>query len=304
MNVSFVKTLTPGPAVTVESVNTAAEAHVIPASIEGVGPVIDIQATPVIDIPATPVAVAAVVVDVPQAVAKTTTVGLIDDQNIGFEDIILPRINIVQKVGDLSEIFTPGEIVLKQALVVYSPPKGETKGTAPLNVTVIGFKKTQYAEKVAGGKQGILAHTEAEIAKHGGTLDYKEWDASVAENKVNPQVRPLRLFQRLATALCLVEKPEFLPDVDHVEFPYENEGKYFALVFWSMKGTAYTHAAKTMFTARKIGHLRSGYNKQSWSLTTKVEKFGENYAAVPVVKPGAKTSESFQKFVLDVMGME
>lgn len=303
MNVSFVKTPTPVDGIAVESVNTAApvEAHIIPANIEGAGPIIDIQTTPVaVAVASAPTAT----YDVPLVPAARSDIGLVNDQDIGFDDIILPRINIVQKVGDLSEIFTPGEIVLKQALVVYSPAKGETKGTAPLNVTIIGFKKTQYAEKVAGGKQGILAHTEQEIAKHGGTLDYKEWDASVAENKVNPQVRPLRLFQRLATALCLVEKPDFLADVDHVEFPYESEGKYFALVFWSMKGTAYTHAAKTMFTARKIGHLRSGYNKQSWSLTTKVEKFGENYAAVPVVKPGAKTSESFQKFVLDVMGME
>lgn len=301
-NVSFVKTKTPVDGVTVESVSSVA--HVIPESVEGDGLVIDIQTStanstePVAMFPAVAVNVA------PPVARAETSLGLIDDQNIGFEDIILPRLNLVQKVGGLSEIFMPGEIVLKQTLVIYSPAKGDNKGTTPLNVTVIGFKKTQFAEKVAGGAQGILAHTEAEIAKHGGTLDYKEWESSLAENKVNPQVRPLRLFQRLATALCLIEKPDFIPDVDNIEFPYENEGRYFALVFWSMKGTAYTHAAKTMFTARKIGHLRAGYAKQSWSLTSKVEKFGENYAAVPVVKPGAKTSESFQKFVLDVMGME
>ncbi len=306
MNVSFAKpTATPVDGVTVESVTTAPAEHVIPATLEGGGPVIDVQATPVETAPAVTATVPAVIVDVPQAVVKAPSpVGLIDDQNIGFEDIILPRINIVQKVGELSEIFTPGEIVLKQALVIHTPAKGEVKGTAPLNITIIGFKKTQFAEKVAGGKQGILAHTEQEIAKHGGTLDYKEWDASVKANAEDPKVRPLRLFQRLATALCLVEKPEQIEDTDHVEFPYENEGKFYALVFWSMKGTAYTHAAKTMFTARKIGHLRQGYAKQSWSLTTKLEKFNENYAAVPVVKPAGKTSESFQKFVLDVIGME
>jgi len=226
---------------------------------------------------------------------------MFDDQNIGFEDIILPRVNIVQKVGDLSEIFTPGEIVLKQALVIYSPAKGEKAATAPLNVTVLGFKKTQFAEKVAGGAQGILAHSEAEVVKHGGTLDYKEWQAAEIAVKAGTG-KGIRLFQRLATGLMLVDKPEFLVDEDHIEFPYECEGKYYALVLWSMKGTAYTNAAKACFTARKIGHLRQGYSKQSWSLSTKMEKYGDNYAAIPVLRPAGKTSSAFQAFMLDVLG--
>jgi hypothetical protein len=71
-----------------------------------------------------------------------------------------------------------------------------------------------------------------------------------------------------------------------------------------MKGTAYTHAAKAMFTARKIGHLRSGYAKQSWGLTSKMEKFGDNFAAVPVVRPGLKNSTGFQEFVYQVIGLK
>ncbi|NOS67035.1 MAG: hypothetical protein HOO67_01565 [Candidatus Peribacteraceae bacterium] len=252
----------------------------------------------------TPPVTAVAIVDAPAApVARTDSLPLFDDQNIGFEDIILPRINIVQKVGDLSEIFNPGEIVLKQSLVIHSPGKPGTPGDAPLSIVVLGFKKTQFAEKVAGGAQGILAHTEQEIAKHGGTLDYKEWQASEAAAKAG-QGKALRLFQRLATALVLVEKPTQVADADHIEFPYECEGKYYALVLWSMKGTAYTHAAKAMFTARKIGHLRSGYSKNAWTLTTKSEKFGDNYAFVPVVKAGPKTSEAFGKFALTVLGLD
>lgn len=291
MKVSFAKTETPVIDVQVDSINTVASpiepgstSHVIPETVSGTS------------------ATTAVVVATGLKVAAQPAI-VFDDQNIGFEDIILPRINIVQKVGDLSEIFTPGEIVLKQSLVIYSPSKGAVAGTAPLSLTVLGFKKTQFTEKVSGGAMGILAATEADVVKNGGTLDYKEWEASVAENKANPASKPLRLFQRLATALCIVEKPEIVPDIDHIEFPYECEGKFYNLVLWSMKGTAYTHGAKAMFTARKIGHLRSGYSKQSWSLSTKVEKFGEFYAAIPIVKPGAKTSAAFQEFVLDVIGL-
>lgn len=285
--VSFEKTVsetpTPVSGVTVESITTIAE-----------------PAIPIVNVPIS--SVPAVIVDAPEAPAVAESPITFDDSNIGFEDIILPRINIVQKVGDLSEIFSPGEIVLKQSLVIHSPGKNGQPGDPPLNITVLGFKKTQFAEKVVGGVLGILAHTEQEVVKHGGTLDYKEWAASEAAAKAG-NGKPLRYFQRLATALCLVEKPAKLADDDHVEFPYECEGKHYALVLWSMKGTAYTHAAKAMFTARKIGHLRSGYAKQSWGLTAKMEKFGENFAAVPVIRPGAKNSDAFQSFVYEVIGL-
>jgi len=284
--VSFEKTVSEVPT-PVEGVTIETETTVAPAVGNAV--VIDVGVPVVVNAPEVPA-----VVDSPIA---------FDDQNIGFEDIILPRINIVQKVGDLSEIFSPGEIVLKQSLVIHTPAKAGVAGDPPLNITVLGFKKTQFAEKVVGGVMGILAHTEQEIVKHGGTLDYKEWAASEAAAKAGTG-KALRYFQRLATALCLVEKPAKLADEDHIEFPYECEGKYYALVLWSMKGTAYTHAAKVMFTARKIGHLRSGYAKQSWGLTAKMEKFGDNFAAVPVLRPGLKNSTAFQAFVLNVLGLD
>lgn len=287
---------TPVEGVTVETVTTiAAPAPAPVAEVLVPAPVAAPAPAPVSEVPA-------VRVNTPEVPAVVDSPIAFDDQNIGFEDIILPRINIVQKVGDLSEIFNCGEIVLKQALVIHTPAKAGVAGDPPLNLTVLGFKKTQFAEKVGGGVMGILAHTEQEVVKHGGTLDYKEWDASEKAAKAGTG-KALRYFQRLATALCLVEKPVKLEDPDHIEFPYECEGKFYALVLWSMKGTAYTHAAKAMFTARKIGHLRSGYAKQSWGLTSKTEKFGENYAAVPVIRPGLKNTEAFQEFVYQVIGL-
>lgn len=220
-----------------------------------------------------------------------------DDQNIGFEDIILPRINIVHKVGGLSELFDSGEIVLKQTLVIYAPKRGETPGTPPLNLTILGFKKTQFAEKVAGGVRGILCNSEAEVAKNGGTLDWGEWDASVKAAAAGAG-KVLRYFERLATAMVLIEKPAQIPDTDHIEFPYECEGKYYALALWSMKGTAYTHGAKHLFTARKMGHLRAtGYVGHNWIVSTKTKPFGNNVIPVPDLKPGTKNSDVFVQFV-------
>ena len=127
---------------------------------------IDVVATPVADVtvesvttvsPATPVAITPVVSSpVPESSvpARINSPIEFDDQNIGFEDIILPRINLVHKVGGLSEIFNSGEIVLKQTLVIYSPgrkhpdPALVIPADAPLNLVILGFKKVQFAEKV------------------------------------------------------------------------------------------------------------------------------------------------------------
>lgn len=222
-----------------------------------------------------------------------------DDENIGFDDIILPRLNIVHGVGDLSTIFNPGEIVLNQSLVIHVPKNDLKKvaGTKPLSLTVIGFKKRQYVEKTVGGAQGNLFSTTQEVVNAGGTLDYKE-----------AQSTGKTLYQTLATALVLVEKPEQIPDEDRLLFAHECQGKWYSLALWSMKGTAFTHAAKHVFTARKLGHLKTvkdaegkvasgGYPSYCWSLTTTVQTFGTNPTQIPVLKPGTKNSPEFKEFV-------
>jgi len=45
---------------------------------------------------------------------------LMGDRLPSFEEIILPRINLVHNVGRLCQTFAPGEIVLGQSTVIYS----------------------------------------------------------------------------------------------------------------------------------------------------------------------------------------
>lgn len=249
-----------------------------------------VDTTPAQGIPTVPAGAVAVRPTRAQAAAEKT--GGFNDEDIGFDDIILPRLNIVQGVGDLSAIFNPGELVLNQSLVIHVPanPVKKVAGTPPLNFTVIGFKRRQFVEKTVGGAMGNLFGTEQEVADNGGTLDYNE---ALRSGKT--------LYQRLATALLLIEKPEHIDDEDHVEFPNECEGKFYALALWSMKGTSYTNAAKLMFTARKLGHLKRGYAKQAWTLTTQLRKFGENFAHVPILRAGARHTDEFDAFVTRVL---
>lgn len=251
----------------------------------------------------------AVTVVVPTApVAERAQAPMIfDDENIGFDEVILPRINLVQKVGEMSNIWTPGEIVLNQQRAIYTQPVAQngvvTKpGSEPLTIVVLGFQKTRFVEKVSGGAQGAIVDSSEEIAKLNGTLEYREW-----QEKTKAGI-PVKLFQRLSTALILVERPRQIEDQDNLLFSYGFQDRYYALALWSMKGTAYTNGAKRMFTDRKLGHLRAGgYSSYTYLLSTKLEtyKFSgvENFAHIPVLKPGQRTSPEFKAFVNEVLGI-
>lgn len=285
-NVSFVKTSvpteTPVPGVVVESVNTAC-----PAPADAVPSTSLVKAPPAVPAP----------------------VPFFDDRNINFKDIIVPRLNVVQKVGDLAQIFPPGVILLNQSTVIHVPAKlavppavGEP-GSGPLVLIPIGCRPLQFAEKVQGGGRGLFVNTEAEVAAANGTLDYKEWKAS--KGTANPK----RRFEEYATFLFLVRRPAtLLPDEEHQLFTHNIDGEYYTLAVMGLKGTWFTGFAKRLFTERKIGFLKEGgYASFNWNLTTFSKPFandegGTNYAIVPVLSNGTKNKPSVLEFIKDGLG--
>ncbi len=236
-----------------------------------------------------------------QHAAKTGGL-MLGDSIPEFKDIILPRINIVQGVGDLKESFTQGGIVFNQSTLLFEPAdidkasgNVKRKASPPVTIAVLGFRPSRFVEKIEGGGKGLIVNTEAEVRNNGGTLDYKEWNLKKASG--------MKLFQVLADALVAIERPESCADDDTV-FVYEVEGKKFALAIWSLKGSAYTAAAKRVFfTARTCGCLRQGYPTHQYSLSTRLESFnnGANKAWVPVCVPKAKSSPAFLAWVASVL---
>ena len=217
-----------------------------------------------------------------QAVA--TRGAMFDDDgaaDIEFSDLVVPRLNIVQKVGDLSQVFEPGTLVLGKTLALDQPAK----------LVVASFMPKKYVEKIEGGAtMGRIAKTPQEVVNMGGTIDYNE----AKETK-----RPL--FQTLATALVILERGVDDPEA---AFPFTYQGKGYALVFWSMKGTAYTNAAKVFFTARKTGLFKtsrsamiSGYLKQWVLLETEAKKYSTNWAMIPIVNLAEETTAEFRAWV-------
>lgn len=206
-----------------------------------------------------------------------------DEEAIDFRDIDLPRLNLVQKTGELSNIFPPGTILLDQKLVL---PQG-------VELVVLGFPKpTQYVERVEGGGLGNLCDTVEEVIAAGGTTDYRE-----AEEKDIPW------YQNMATALILVQRPDSIAPCEY--FSESFEGRDYAIALWSMKGSAYTHAAKFLKTKKRLGYLKRGYHVTTFKLTTRLEKFRTgNQAFVPELAKGSDTTADFAAFVKAVLSGE
>jgi hypothetical protein len=269
------------------------------------GPVLDAEVvTPAAGIPSSPVTALVPVAPAPVALRPENALPF-DDNDISFNDIYFPKINLVHNTGDLGKIFLPGEIVLNQTYVIHTSKHLTRAGTDPLKLTVIGFRKQQFVEKISGGgERGALVDTAAEVEALGGTLNYNIWKQNADARLQNPALPVIKRFETLATALVLIERPAHC--ADSLEFPYEFEGKFYALALWGMKGTAFTNAAKDFYTARKIGFLRKppGYLGRSWLVTTRLEPYKNgNSAWIPVVTPCAEpNSPEFVAFIRDAFG--
>lgn len=218
----------------------------------------------------------------------------------GFEDIILPRLNIVQNIGKLSEHYTKGSLIFNQQDELFVPPdvvNGEVNraATPPVLVTVLGFCPMRYVEKVVGGGKGLMVNSEAAVVASGGTLDYQEWKLK--------QAAGMKRFERLADAVIVIERPERFPNDESI-FNYEVDGKQYVIAKWALRGTSYTNAAKRVFfTAFRTGCLmKGGYPSWSYAVSTRQESYDTgNKAWVPVCIANKKSTPAFMEFARTVL---
>jgi hypothetical protein len=230
---------------------------------------------------------------------------VLGDRLPDFKDIILPRLNLVQGVGLLKDQFPVGAIVFGQNTVLFTPPvvnpktgNMERAALPPVNITILGFRPTRFVEKLVGGARGMICNTEDEVRAAGGTLSYKE-----AESK---RASGMKLFQEMAEALVAVRRPEVCGDDDTMfVYPVEENGvtNKYALALWSMKGSAYTAAAKRVFfTGRAVGCLRGGYPTYNFDFTARFETWvNGNSAWVPVCVPCKKSTDGFLEFARAIL---
>lgn len=276
----------------------------------------NVPATPAVDVVATvtPVATptpapeAAAAAPAPSSQLPATSSGLLlGDRLPDFKDIILPRVNLVQNLGGMTESFESGSLVYNQQVPLFVPGKVNAKtqtverpGTAPVIMTVLGFRETRYYEKVkwggdGQGARGMIVDSEQAVRAAGGTLDYNEWKLKEKDG--------MKRFEPGVDALFAIERPEICKE-NESDFTFEVEGKFLTLAMWNMRGSIYTAGPKRVFfTQRRMGCLKQGYPSWSYAVSTREEHWnGGVQSWIPVCVPNKKNTPEVLAFVQSVLG--
>lgn len=201
-----------------------------------------------------------------------------------FSDIKLPRLQVVQGVGPLSQ--NP-KFRNKGGCIVFAGEELISDGTSkPVRLTVVKALK-DYEEKLSDAEYGTRspkrANTQAEVFAQGGTL------LKVPDGKggfVMPSWRPA------LTCLVAVEGDPASPF-----FPYlAPNGKSYGIAIWKVSGWSYSTAAKTVLTAAKFAY-RDTLLTGSFDLTTKYDTYGKNSAYVCQLVYGEKHTPEMKDFL-------
>lgn len=204
---------------------------------------------------------------------------------IEIGDLKLPRINFVQKSGDLSDSFEFGDILFNKEVVIGNEEQG-------FEFTLLTIRK-QYQEDLPYKKDGPtprVCNTAAEVRDKGGSLRYGDEG----------------YYAEMATALVLIKAPEKAePDTLETHFFYEFEGEHYALALWTLAKSAYNAAAKKLITAGTMGHLKGGnFSKGKWNCKSVKKSGNGNSWVVPEVRTAGMNTPEFQQFVSDCLNAQ
>lgn len=188
-------------------------------------------------------------------------------------DLVFPRINFVQKTGDLADLFKPGLIVLNKQVEIGAPDK-------PLEVTALRFKK-QYQEQIeyGSGEFGKVFDTKREVVEAGGqTSAYGESG----------------YYGPLGTILFLIRMPEHLEAHLNALFPYVCDGVRYALAVFTASGSAYTGCGMPLASQKQATGTVRGV---TWKLTPVFTKKNSNSWYKPTLTPCGTPSPALTEFI-------
>jgi hypothetical protein len=191
-------------------------------------------------------------------------------------DIKLPRINLVQKLGKLGDMFEAGSLVFNKDAVL------STKKDTLEEVTVLRLKK-QYQEVLSydSEEHPRLFDTMAEVREVGGSLFRGEGV----------------LFSEIAHLQVAIKRPTNCSEESESLFCESFDGADYALALWTLAKTAYTASAKRIITTAGNQLKSTGLLGGKWSVSVELRTSDKYAWYVPVFKlTGVHTPEAQQFF--------
>jgi hypothetical protein len=182
--------------------------------------------------------------------------------NITRDDIVLPRVNLVQKSGKLCDDFAPGTFLFEKQVVLAKP--GDEFAMVVLD------DKKYFQEKVEFGSPdfGRRASDEEEVRALGGTVTW-----GVADKPY---------FQSVADFMVAIAAPAGATQEQLDLFPFlAKDGTHYAAAVYTVAASAYTSLAKRIFTD-KLYTLKDGLHLAEYRIHSELKRNAANSWYVPV----------------------
>lgn len=181
---------------------------------------------------------------------------------ITMRDIKLPRISLVQKIGELADSgISPGVYMLNREAML-------SDGKTPLNITVLRLHK-QYRQRLEQGDPSMpqVFDRQEEVIAHGGSLKWGEPN----------------YYGEIAHLSLAIEKPEGLKEEYEPFFYREHAGKNYTLAIYTVASSAFTAMGKKVITAG-YNQLVNGLWHGKWKLTSALTKGPKGTWYIPDAK--------------------
>lgn len=190
-------------------------------------------------------------------------------------DLVIPKINLVNKTGELSNQFAPGSFVYNREIVI-----GD--GKKPAHITMTRIAKFYLQDVPYGSGEMPKNFTSIrDVRAAGGAL---AGDPDVEEGTDT--------YSEAMTCILLVKSPV----KEHPLFPYEFGGNSYALAQWLLTKSAYRATGRKLFTDSQ-GALRDGIDTAEYELTSSLRTSSVASWYVPTVKLATRHTPEFVEFV-------
>jgi hypothetical protein len=190
------------------------------------------------------------------------------------EDLKVPRVNLVQKSGQLCDSFAPGTFLFEKTIVL-------SKHGESFTATALRFRK-YYQEKVEFGTSNDMpakADTAEQVRALGGSLIYGHD----------------RYFQEVADIMLAVKAPTDLDEEDREHFCYSDGTDDYGLAIYTIAASAYTSLGKRLVTDATL-LLRNGLWTGQYEIGSELRKNASNSWYVPVGRFAGKHSPEKSEF--------
>jgi hypothetical protein len=180
------------------------------------------------------------------------------------QDTRLPRLNLVNKSGELANSFIPGTFVINKEHQLNQLLADDRARSTPVNVIVATMAK-QYQENIPYDERestpARLFNRAADVLAGGGQIS---------------RLSGAGKFSEIAHIELFIEEPEGMSEDAQALFYYTFGGKKYTRVMYTVSGTAFGAVAVTIASALR-GHLSStGLTGGQWLLGSTLIKGQKN----------------------------